>query len=51
MEYFPLILKHRVTMMHFDLPDNMELILSIFRKLYANEYAILIGGAIIMIQC
>ena len=38
MEYFPLILKHRVTMMHFDLPDNMELILSIFRKVYANEY-------------
>lgn len=40
MEYFPLILKHRVTMMHFDLPDNMELILSIFRKLYANEYIV-----------
>lgn len=40
MEYFPLILKHRVTHMHFDLPDNMELILSIFRKAHANEYII-----------
>lgn len=40
MEYFPLILKHRVTMMHFDLPDNMELILSIFRKVYADEYIV-----------
>lgn len=40
MEYFPLILKHRVTQMHFDLPDNMELILSIFRKAHANEYVV-----------
>ena len=40
MEYFPLMLKHRVTMMHFDLPDNMELILSTFRKVYANEYIV-----------
>lgn len=40
MEYFPLMLKYRVTMMHFDLPDNMELILSTFRKLYANEYIV-----------
>lgn len=38
MEYFPLVLKHRVTRMHFDLPDNMDLILSIFRKAHANEY-------------
>lgn len=38
MEYFPLILKHRITMMHFDLPDNMELILDIFRKLHKDEY-------------
>lgn len=40
MEYFPLVLKHRVTMMHFDLPDNMELILSIFRKVHADEYIV-----------
>lgn len=40
MEYFPLILKHRVTMMHFDLPDNMELILSIFRKIHTSEYVV-----------
>lgn len=40
MEYFPLVLKHRVTHMHFDLPDNMELILSIFRKVHANEYIV-----------
>lgn len=40
MEYFPLILKHRVTMMHYDLPDNMDLILEIFRKMHTSEYIV-----------
>lgn len=40
MEYFPLVLKHRVTRLHYDLPDNIELILQLFRTIYKDEYIV-----------
>lgn len=40
MEYFPLILKHQVTKMHYCLPDNMELILHLYRIMNQGDYIV-----------
>lgn len=40
MEYFPLILKHRVTRLHYCLPDNMEMILHLYRIIHQGEYIV-----------